>query len=150
MPHSDGVEISQITGSHDDSSHAPLPPLAACKRPIRFKTSLGTKKWFKLAARRCADNTFWCPKDECVKNQSDLMLAAALVEEDKLYWETDELKPPSTKRKCPQAEEESLDDSVSMVKTAMSAKKGHKSALKLQNPRTRPRFKLASRMTHKP
>jgi len=94
------------------------------------KKASALKKWFKLAARHRVDNAFWCPKDECVKNQSDLMLAAALAEEDELYWETDELKPPSPKRKRPQAEEESLDDLVSMVKTAMSAKKGHKSALK--------------------
>jgi len=35
------------------------------------------KKWFKPAARRRAEDALWCPKDQCVKNQSDLMLAAA-------------------------------------------------------------------------
>jgi len=54
-----------------------------------------------------ADYAYWCPKDECVKNQSNLMLAAALVDEDDLYWEMDDTKPPSPKNKHPQAEEES-------------------------------------------
>jgi len=88
------------------------------------------KKWFKPAARRRAEDAFWCPKDECVKNQSNLMLDAALDNEDGLYWETEATKPPSPKRKRNQAEEESLDDSISTVKTAMSAKKTPKSALK--------------------
>jgi len=35
------------------------------------------------------------------------MLAAALVDDDDLYWEMDDTKPPSPKRKHPQAEEES-------------------------------------------
>jgi len=64
-----------------------------------------------------------------MKNQSNLMLAAALDNEDALYWEQDTEKPPSPKRKQPQVEEESLDNLVSMVKMAMSAKK-HKSILK--------------------
>jgi len=88
------------------------------------------KKWFKPEARRRAEDTFWCPKDECVKNQSDLMLAAALEDDDTLYWETDVTKPPSPKRKRPQADEELLDDSVSTVQTAMSAKKTPKLATK--------------------
>jgi len=88
------------------------------------------KKWFKPEARHRAEDAFWCPKDECVKNQSDLMLAAALEDDNTLYWETDITKPPSPKRKQPQADEESLDDSVSTVQTAMSAKKIPKSATK--------------------
>jgi len=68
------------------------------------------------------EDAFWCPKDECVKNASDLMLAEALALEDAFYWEADEAKPLSLKRKWPQAEEESLNDSVLMVQTAMSAK----------------------------
>jgi len=40
------------------------------------------------------------------------------------------MKPLSPKQKRPQAKEESLDDSVSTVKTAMSEKKKPKSALK--------------------
>jgi len=51
------------------------------------------KKWFKPVARRQAEDAFWCPKDGCVKNQSDMMLAAVLDTEDELYWETDSPKP---------------------------------------------------------
>jgi len=58
------------------------------------------------------------------------MLAAALADDDDLYWEADTTKPPSPKCKRPQAEEESLDDSISTIKTAMSVKKVPKSALK--------------------
>jgi len=58
------------------------------------------------------------------------MLAAALDDDDTLYWEEEATKPPSPKRKWPQAEEESLEDSISTVHTEMSVKKGPKSALK--------------------
>jgi len=58
------------------------------------------------------------------------MLSAVLAEDDKLYWEIDVTKPPPPKRKLPQAEEESLDNSILMVKMAMSIKKGPKSVLK--------------------
>jgi len=58
------------------------------------------------------------------------MLAMALENNDVLYWEVDTSKPPSPKHKRPQAEEESLDDSVSTMKMAMSVKKTPKLALK--------------------
>jgi len=58
------------------------------------------------------------------------MLAVALADNNACYWEVETTKPPSLKCKRPQAEEESLDNSVSMVKTAMSVKKTPKSALK--------------------
>jgi len=51
------------------------------------------------------------------------MLVAALVDNNSLYWEMDVTKNPSPKHKRPQAEEESLDNSVLTVKTAMSVKK---------------------------
>jgi len=88
------------------------------------------KKWFKPVACHCAEDAFWCPKDQCVKNPSDLMLAAALENNDMLYWEVDTPKQPLPKCKRPQAEEESLDDSILTVKMAMSVKKNPKSALK--------------------
>jgi len=88
------------------------------------------KKWFSPTARCHAKDAFWCPNDECVKNHSDTMLAVALAEEDDLYWEMDNTKPPSPKRKWPQADKESMDDSISTVKTAMSVKKMPKPALK--------------------
>jgi len=94
------------------------------------------KKWFSPIARHHADDAYWCPKDECVKNQSNLMLAVAMADDDNLYWEMDITKPPSLKRKCPQAEEESLDDSVPTINTVMSEKKAPKSMLKDSTPKT--------------
>jgi len=82
-----------------------------------------------------------------VKNASDLMLAEALDAEDGLYWEEEVTpKPPSPKRKRPQAEEESLNDSVPTVDTAMSAKKVPKSALKGDSPssRAKPQTRFAN------
>jgi len=105
------------------------------------------KKWFSPAARRRAEDAFWCPKDACVKNASDLMLAEALDAEDGLYWEEVATpKPPSPKRKRPQAEEESLNDSVPTVDTAMSAKKVPKSALKGDSTtsRTKPQTRFVN------
>jgi len=67
---------------------------------------LALKKWFSPTARLQVKDAFWCPKDECIKNQSDLMLAAAIDNDDNLYWEADVTKPPLPKHKCPQAEEE--------------------------------------------
>jgi len=58
------------------------------------------------------------------------MLAVAIDDDDNLYWEADVTKPPLPKQKRPQAEEESLDDSVLLVKMAMSIKKIPKSAIK--------------------
>jgi len=46
--------------------------------------ALALKKWFKPAAHRRAEDAFWCPKDECVKNQSNMMLDAALEDDDAL------------------------------------------------------------------
>jgi len=28
------------------------------------------KKWFSPAARCCAEDAFWCPKDKCVENKA--------------------------------------------------------------------------------
>jgi len=64
------------------------------------------------------------------------MLAAALDDDDTLYWEADVMKPPSPKRKQPQAEEESLDNSVSTVQTAMSVKKSQKLRKRKQQQQT--------------
>jgi len=91
--------------------------------------ALAFKKWFKLAAHRRAEDVFWCPKDECLKSASNLMLAEAIMAEDALYWEEDSTKPLSPKQKQLQAEEESLNHSVLTVQTAMSVKKPPKSAL---------------------
>jgi len=51
------------------------------------------------------------------------MLAAALEDDDTLYWEEEATKPPSPKCKQPQAEEESLEDSILTVNTDMRTPK---------------------------
>jgi len=109
------------------------------------------KKWFKLAERHQAEDAFWCPKDKCIKNQSDLMLVAVLDNNNALYWEQQAEKPPSQKCKRPQVEEESLDDMVSTVQTAMSTKNAPKLALKGSPstatwPETQMRFQSNSQM----
>jgi len=91
------------------------------------------KKWFSPEACHQAEDAFWCPKDECVKNPSNLMLMEALKAEDALYWEVDVAKSPSPKRKWLQAKEESINNSVPTVNMAMSAKKMHKSTIKGDN-----------------
>ena len=42
-------------------------------------------KWFKLVARAQVANAYWDPKDECVKNTSNWMLAQVSMETDDLY-----------------------------------------------------------------
>jgi len=87
-------------------------------------------KWFKLAARAQAVNAYWDPCNECMKNVSDKMLEMANTDMDDLYWALD-VVVPSPKCKRNQVDEESLDNSVSMVKMAISQKnKTLKSALK--------------------
>jgi len=129
MPCPNSAQICQFTSTCYDCGNATISSVAACSKSTRTK-SICTQKWFKPVAHHRAKDSFWCPKDECVKNQSNLMLAAALADDDALYWEMDAVKPPSPKQKHPQVEEESLDDSVLMIKTAMSAKKTPKSTLK--------------------
>jgi len=89
-------------------------------------------KWFKPAARARAVDAYWDPTDECVKNTSDTMLTVAMADDDDLYWASE--KPPpdpaSPKRKRVQLEEESLEDTVSTIKSGLSTKKTRKSALK--------------------
>jgi len=80
-------------------------------------------KWFKLEARARAVDAYWDPKDECVKNTSNLMLAEALAEDDDLYWAAEkpaQAEPTSPKRKWVQLEEESLDNTVSTIKSGLS------------------------------
>jgi len=89
-------------------------------------------KWFKPATRVRTVDAYWDPKDECVKNTSDTMLSVVMAEDNDLYWAAE--KPPpdpaSPKRKRVQLEEESLDDTVSTIKSGLSTKKTRKSALK--------------------
>jgi len=78
------------------------------------------------------------------------MLVEALEAEDALYWETDAEKPPSPKRKQPQAEEELLNNSsVLMVNTAMSVKKHPNRHSKELQTQTEQKPKLALQVTTK-
>jgi len=131
----DKCHVLTVLKSAESQAHAMIAAMLLYLMWLHAQSKSGPKasalkKWFKPAAQCRAEDAFWCPKDECVKNWSDLMLAAALKNDDALYWEVDITKPPSPKCQQPQAEEESLDDSVSMVKTAMSVRKTQKSALK--------------------
>jgi len=76
-------------------------------------------KWFKPAAQAQAVNAYWDPHDKCVKNTSDKMLELANTKMDDLYWAS-QVVVPSPKCKWTQVDEESLDDLVSTVKTAIS------------------------------
>jgi len=60
------------------------------------------------------------PKEECIHNESDEMLALAISDSDALYWETDMTKLATPKCKKVKVDEESVTDSLSTVKTAIS------------------------------
>jgi len=54
-------------------------------------------QWFKPAARLRAEDAYWDPQEECVKNTSDLMLSLAMADDDDLYWEQEDNTPKSPK-----------------------------------------------------
>jgi len=60
------------------------------------------------------------------------MLGVAMADEDDLYWEAKKPapEPTSLKRKWVQVEEESLDDTVSTIKSGLSTKKTCRTASK--------------------
>jgi len=61
--------------------------------------ALMLKKWFKPAAQHFTKDAFWDPRKECVKNQSNIMLAAALADDDTLYWRRIQTPlPPQNKK----------------------------------------------------
>jgi len=78
-------------------------------------------KWFKPAARIRATNTYWDPKEECMQNKSDEMLNQALSDTDGLYWEIETAKAIPTKCKKIKVDNESVTDSLSTMKTAISS-----------------------------
>jgi len=82
-------------------------------------------KWFTPTARARALDAYWDPVEECVKNTSDKMLGVAMADDDDLYWEAEKPAPDpaSPKQKQVQVEEESLDDTVSTIKSGLSTKK---------------------------
>jgi len=86
-------------------------------------------KWFKPEARARAVDAYWDPHEECVKNMIDL----STTDTNDLYWAT-ETSIPAPKWKRVQADDESLDDSTSTVKTAITTKsKALKPVLKNNN-----------------
>jgi len=87
-------------------------------------------KWFKPAARQWAEDALWKPQEECLKNTSNLKLVLVLDNDDALYWEQEDNAPKPPKWPQVPVEEESLNDSVSTIKMAMSAKELAKSAIK--------------------
>jgi len=93
-------------------------------------------QWFVSAVREWAEDAYWDPQEECVKNMSNLMLSLAFTaEDDALYWEQDKATPKSPKRQKVHVEEESLNDSVSTIKTVVSTHKP-KSTFKTQPSQT--------------
>jgi len=100
----DKCHVLTVLKSAESQAHAMIATMLPYLLWQHAKSKPGPKasalnKWFKLAARHQAKDAFWCPKDECVKNQSDLMLVVALTDDDALYWEMDVTKPPPPKRK---------------------------------------------------
>ena len=82
-------------------------------------------KWFKPAARARATDAYWDPAKECIKNTSDKMLTVAMTDDNDLYWAAEKPAPDLglPKRKWVQLKEESLDDTVSTIKSGMSTNK---------------------------
>jgi len=66
---------------------------------------------------------YWDPKEECVCNKSDEMLNVAMSDKDGLYWEVEAIETLPAKRKKIKVDKESIMDSVSTVKTAISSVK---------------------------
>jgi len=91
-------------------------------------------KWFKLAAQIRSADAYWDPKEECVHNKSDEMLNVAMLDEDGLYWEVEATETLPAKRKKIKVNEESVMDSVSMVKTAISSVKTKHTTSNHQKP----------------
>jgi len=105
-------------------------------------------KWFKPAVLSRAANTYWDPRDECVKNTSDKLLDIMNTDMDDLYWVVDQV-PPSPKRTCTQVEDESMNDSVLMVKMVVTQKhQPQKSALKQMANTAGAESTICSNATH--
>ncbi len=77
-------------------------------------------KWFKPATCLQSTEAFWDPKEECIRNKSDEMLMAVLSNADRLYWEAEVQEAPPKQKKI-KVDNESVSDSILMVKTAISS-----------------------------
>jgi len=78
-------------------------------------------EWFKPMACLHAVDAYWDPKEECICNKSDDMLNVAMVDEEGLYWEMDLVEILLAKQKKIKVDDESVTNSVSMVKMAISS-----------------------------
>jgi len=81
-------------------------------------------KWIKLATHLRFTEAFWDPKEECVQNKSSKMLTAVLSDADGLYWEA-EVQDAPPKWKNIKVDDESVLDSISTVKMAISSVRTH-------------------------
>jgi len=85
-------------------------------------------QWFKPSACSRAEHVYWDLREECVKNSSDQMLEQVGIDTNDLYWEE---APPMPKCKQVAADKESINNSISTVKTvARQKKKAPQSSLK--------------------
>jgi len=56
-------------------------------------------QWFIPVAWQHAEDAYWDPQEEYVKNTSNLMLSSAFAADgDTLYWEPEQLVPKSPKQ----------------------------------------------------
>jgi len=129
MPHPNGATVCWIVSTCYDCSHAALPPLATCSK-LTWTQSISYKEMVQASSTTQGRRCILVPQRWMHKNESSLVLATALDNDDALYWELEVEKPPSLNIKQPQAKEESINNSILTVKTAMSTKKMPKSTLK--------------------
>jgi len=94
---------------------------------------------------------YWDPKEECVHNKSIEMLNIVMADEDGLYWEVEPTETILAKRKKIKVDKESVTDSVSMVKTAISSvKTRHTTSNQQKLADATPPAKNTTTRTHKP
>jgi len=68
MACSNNAQICQITSTCYDCGIVTIPSEAACSKSTRAQT-ICTQKWFKPAARRKAEDAFWCPRMNVLKTK---------------------------------------------------------------------------------
>jgi len=65
--------------------------------PIDTQKHSIISQWFVPATQQWAEDAYWDPQEECVKNMSDLMLSSTMADDDNLYWEQEDNTPKSPK-----------------------------------------------------
>jgi len=132
VSHADGTQVGQITSQSHDSRNAIISPMEIWSRQPKERPNC---KVVQACSQARAADAYWDPAKECIKNTSNKMLTVAMADDDNLYRaaEKSPLDLALPKRKWVQLEEESLDNTISMIKSIMSTKKTCKSALKTTN-----------------